>query len=165
MRSSPNLPTRSVSVPTETLSTESRLTADRSGIGSSPGSSRTSLARPRIVVVHGAISALRSLGMAASRERTTTGRRETSGSSHHQTSPLAGRSFTTKPPPRETMPGLPIRPTHRVDDCRIRRTQRQFPPLDAWPPERRALHPEGLHHSDPTSIASHSLTATRPRSC
>ena len=47
----------------------------------------TSLARPRMVVVHGATRARRSRGMAASRERTTTGRRPTSGSSDHHTSP------------------------------------------------------------------------------
>ena len=69
MRSSPNLPRRSVSVPTETLSTESRFTADRRGIGSSPGSSCTSLASPRIVVAHGAIRARRSLGMADPSQR------------------------------------------------------------------------------------------------
>jgi hypothetical protein len=136
MRSSPNLPKRSVSVPTDTLSTESRFTADRLGIGSSPGSSRTSLASPRIVVVHGAINARRSLGMAASRERTTTGRREISGTSHHHTSPLAGRSFKTKPPPRETTPSRPIRPTHQVDERGKRHTQRRSRLLDGGPPLR-----------------------------
>ena len=54
MRSSPNLPNRSVSVPTETLSTESRLTTDGSGTWSSPGSKGTSLASPRTLVVQGA---------------------------------------------------------------------------------------------------------------
>ena len=96
MRSSLRRPSRSVSAPTETLSMESRLTADRRGIGSSPVSSTTSLGSPRIFVVQGAINARRSRGIAASRERTTTGRREISGSWHHQTSPLDGRSFTTK---------------------------------------------------------------------
>jgi hypothetical protein len=56
MRSSLRLPIRSMSTPTETLSTESRFTAVRLPTGSSPGSSTTSLASPRIVVVHGAIN-------------------------------------------------------------------------------------------------------------
>lgn len=106
--SSPNLPRRSVSVPTETLSMESRFTADRTGIESSPASNSTSLASPRIVVVRGAIRALRSLGMAASRVSTTTGRRGISGSSHHHTSPLAGRSFTMLRPSRERRQIAPL---------------------------------------------------------
>jgi len=51
------------------------LEAERVGTGSSPGSRTTSLARPRIVVVQGATNARRSRGIAASRDRTTTGRR------------------------------------------------------------------------------------------
>ena len=54
-----------------------------------------SLTSPRMVVVHGAIRARRCLGITASRDRTTTGRRPTSGSSHHQTSPRAGGALTT----------------------------------------------------------------------
>src|SRR5436190_15307477 len=50
-------------------------------------SSTTSLASPRIVVVHGATSVRRRRGMAASRESTTTGRRPISAGSHHQPSP------------------------------------------------------------------------------
>lgn len=96
MRSSPNQPKRSVTVPIETLSTKSRFTADRSGIGSSPRSNRTSLASPRMVVVHGAVNVRRSLGMAASRERTTTGRRDISGSPHHHTPLLADRSCRSR---------------------------------------------------------------------
>lgn len=164
MRSSPNLPRRWVRVPIETLSTESRLTADRRGIGSSPGSSCTSLASPRIVVVHGAISALRSLGMATSRERTTTGRRAISGSSHHHTSPLAGRSFTTKRP-RETTPSRPIGPTHRVDDRRKPCTRRRFRRHDAGQQARRELHQGGLRRSDLTSTASHAVSTSHRRSC
>lgn len=64
------------------LSTESRLTALRRTIGSSSGSRTTSLARPRIVVVHGATRARWRRGIAASRDRTTTGRRPISGSLH-----------------------------------------------------------------------------------
>ena len=51
-----------MSTATETLSTESRLTPDRRGTGSSAGSSTTSLARPRIVVVQGAMSVRFSAG-------------------------------------------------------------------------------------------------------
>lgn len=80
---------------TETDSTESRFTALRCPIGSSPGSSKTSLGRPRTVVVHGAISPRRSSGIAASRDNTTTGRRPMSGGSHHQSSPRLGRSGST----------------------------------------------------------------------
>lgn len=53
MRVSANWPIRSMSTATNTLSTESRLTAERQGTGSSPGSRTTSLARPRTVVVQG----------------------------------------------------------------------------------------------------------------
>ena len=77
--------------------------------GSSPGSSSTSLGIPRIVVVHGPISARRSRGIAASRDSTTTGRRPISGSSHHQTSPRVGRAVTTRRRPRETRRGRPTR--------------------------------------------------------
>jgi hypothetical protein len=93
-RTRPSLLTRIVS---ETLSTESRFTADRRGTGSSPGSSTTSLTRPRIVVVHGAMSARRCRGMTASRESTTTGRRPISAISHHQISPRAGNSLMNSP--------------------------------------------------------------------
>ena len=96
MRSSLSRPIRSVSMPKETLSTESRFTAVRRRTGSSPGSSTTSLASPRIVVVHGAMSARRRRGMATSRESTTTGRRPISGGSHHQSSPRRGRGVTTR---------------------------------------------------------------------
>jgi len=165
MRSSPNLPRRSVSVPTETLSTESRFTADWRGIGSSPGSRRTSLASPRIVVVQGATSALRSRGIAAFRERTTTGRREISGSSHHHTSPLAGMSIMTRLQRPETMPGRPIHPARLVDGRRNWRTLHQSQLRDAGPPTHQELHPRALRHSVPTSVASRWLLATRPQLC
>lgn len=93
-------PRRSASTATDTLSTESRLTAQSRGIGSSVGSRTTSLARPRMVVVQGATKARRSRGIAASRDRTTTGRRPASGSSHHHTSPRAG-SITRQQQPGE----------------------------------------------------------------
>lgn len=59
-------PSRPTNTATETLSTESRFTAERRGIGSASGSRTTSLASPRMVVVDGATSVRRSRGMAAS---------------------------------------------------------------------------------------------------
>lgn len=105
IRSSLSLPSRSTRTATETLSTESRLIEDRLGTGSSAGSTTTSLARPRIVVVHGATSVRFRRGIAASRESTTTGRRPTSGNSHHHTSPRAGKVLELmmlRPPPGRT---------------------------------------------------------------
>ena len=102
-------PIRSTSTAVNTDSIESRLTAQRRSIGSSPGSRTTSLGRSRIVVVHGATSARWSRGMAASRDRTTTGRRPISGGSHHQSSPRAGKALTWPRPRFETKRG---RPTH-----------------------------------------------------
>lgn len=67
MRGSATRPNRWTRMATETLSTESRLTAERSGTGSSPGSRTTSLASPRIVVVQGATSARRCRGITTSR--------------------------------------------------------------------------------------------------
>lgn len=61
IRASASRPSRSTSTPRETLSTESRLTAERLGTGSSPGSRTTSLGRARIVVVHAATSVRPSL--------------------------------------------------------------------------------------------------------
>lgn len=109
MRTSASRPRRPTRTAIETLSTESRFTAERFGTGSSAGSSTTSLGNPRMVVVHGATMARRSRGIAASLDRTTTGRRPTSVSSHHHTSPRAGISFTTQQLPHGTMRGLPSR--------------------------------------------------------
>lgn len=119
MRTSASRPSRSTRTAIDTLSSESRFTADRVGIGSSLGSSTTSLARPRIVVVHGAMSALRNRGIAAFRERTTTGRRPTSGTSHHHTSPRAGKSVTSLRSPSGSCPDLP---THLARSAGARRT-------------------------------------------
>jgi hypothetical protein len=113
-------PSRLTRTATETLSTESRFTADRRGTGSDPGSRTTSLPRPRIVVVQGATSARRSRGIAASRESTTTGRRPISANSHHQTSPRAGRAFTMRPLPVARRPDLPTHRVHRPGACRRR---------------------------------------------
>lgn len=129
IRSSLRRPRRSTSVPIETLSTESRFTADGSGTGSSAGSSRTSLARPRIVVVHGPISARPRRGMATSRESTTTGRRPTWGNSHHQISPRAGRVLKNRLPPLETKPSHPTRRWFPAAPCHTRRKPHRFLPL------------------------------------
>jgi len=95
--SSLSRPRRFTKTAAGTLSTESRFTADRWGMASTPGSRSTSLGSPRTVVVHGATIARRSRGIAASHESTTTGRRPISGSSHHQTSSRAGSGVTTSP--------------------------------------------------------------------
>lgn len=91
MRESAGRPSRVTRSDTATLSAESRLTAERRGTGSSPGSSTTSLASPRIVVVDGATSVRLSRGIAASRDRTTTGRRPICSISHHHSSPRGRR--------------------------------------------------------------------------
>jgi hypothetical protein len=140
IRASLSRPSRSTSVASDTLSTESRLTADVRGIGSSPGSSSTSLGIPRIVVVHGPISVRLSLGMAASRDSTTTGRRPTSGSSHHQTSPRAGNPVTTPRRPPGTRRGLPTRHPRRAGARRTPRTRRRSRPSGCGRPGRRAPH-------------------------
>jgi len=112
-------PKRSTSTATETLSIESRLTQERRVMGSSLGSSRTSLDNPRIVVVHGATTARRKRGMAASRDRTTTGRRPIASSSHHQISPRVGSCLTTLRQPHEMTRGHPIHRPAQVDACRM----------------------------------------------
>jgi len=105
------------------------LTADLRGIGSSPGSNTTSLGSPRMVVVHGPMSVRRRRGIAASRERTTTGRRPMSGSSHHQTSPRVGVEVTTRQLRRGTTRGRPTRLLRRAGGRRRRRTpSRSLPP-------------------------------------
>ena len=129
IRSPVRVPRRSTSTPTETLSTESRLTADRRGTGSSPGSRTTSLGMPRMVVVHGATSARPSRGIATSRDSTTTGRGPISGSSHHQSSPRRGRSVTTRRRPNETTRGRPTR-RPRSEDARRRPSTTRRPQPD-----------------------------------
>ena len=162
IRPSPNLPRRWVSVPTETLSTESRFTADSRGIGSSPGSSITSLARPRIVVVHGAIECPPKSGnCGVPRRESRRADREIFGSSHHHTSPLAGRSVTRRPPPHETTPSRPIRPPRRVDVRRKRRTRRRSELRDVGSPAHREPDPTRPRRLDPTSGSSGSPRATR----
>ena len=148
IRRSLRRPSRSTRTPVDTLSTESRLTADRRGTGSSPGSSTTSLGRSRMIVVHGPISVRRSRGIAASRERTTTGRRPMSGSSHHQSSPRAGTGVTTSQLRHGTKRGLPTHLVHRVGGRRRWRTpSRSLPP--GWPErvrrEQRRTTPSRSH--------------------
>ena len=115
IRSSLSLPIRSTSTATDTLSTESRFTAQSRGIGSSAGSRTTSLGIPRIVVVHGATRQRRNRGMAASRDSTTTGRRPISGRSDHQTSPRLGNWIMSRRRPHGTRSGRPTRRAHRAD--------------------------------------------------
>jgi len=113
IRSSASRPSRSTSTATETLSTESKLTADRRGTGSDSGSRTTSLARPRMVVVHGPTRERRRRGIAASRERTTTGRRPMPGNSHHHISPRAGGALMLCWPRGARTLNLPTRQVRR----------------------------------------------------
>ncbi len=147
IRASPNRPSRSTSTPTETLSTESRLTADRFGTGSSPGSRSTSLASARIVVVQGATSARRSRGIAASRERTTTGRLPISGNSHHHSSPRAGVWLMRRRQPGKTTPSRPTHRARRSGNGHRRRNWRRSRWRDAGQARPPALHRRALHHS------------------
>ena len=135
MRPSLRRPILSTKIAIDTLSIESRLTAQRRLIGSSPGSRTTSLGRLRIVVVHGAINVRRNLGMAASREITTTGLRWISGNSHHQTSPRSGTGVTRQPHQHETQRGCP---THRIRQLGTRRTRRRRHQSHPHDCERRA---------------------------
>ncbi len=166
IRSSANRPSLSTRTATETLSSESRLTAHRRGIGSSSsGSSTTSLASPRTVVVHGATTARRRRGIAASRESTMTGRRPTSANSHHHTSPRAGSGLTWHRPPAATRPG---RPTHRVAPPvapRTRRSSRRSPPIGAGlaaPAVRRPPGRRQWYRYEPSALAR---GVRCPRSC
>ena len=115
MRWSLRRPIRSISTPRDTLSIESRLTAERCRTGSSPGSRTTSLANPRIVVVHGAIRERLRRSMAMFLERMTTGRLPMSGGSHHHSSPRAGRGVTWLLLRCGTTQGRPTRPVRPGD--------------------------------------------------
>ena len=118
MRWSLRRPIRSISTPRDTLSIESRLTAERCRTGSSPGSRTTSLANPRIVVVHGAIRERLRRSMAMFLERMTTGRLPMSGGSHHHSSPRAGRGVTWLLLRCGTTQGRPTRPVRPGDGRR-----------------------------------------------
>ena len=130
IRVSASRPSRLTNTAIDTLSTESRFAAERRGTGSEPGSRTTSLANPRIVVVHGATSARRSRGIAASRDSTTTGRRPISAISHHHTSPRAGSALTSPQPPAATTPGHPTRRAHRLGARRRRHSSHPPRPID-----------------------------------
>ena len=117
-------PIRSTSTAVDTDSIESRFTAQRRPIGSSPGSRTTSLGKPRIVVVHGAMSARRSRGIAASRDRTTTGRRPISGGSHHHSSPRAGKVLTWPMPHFGTKQDRPSHLPRRLGELRTQLNRR-----------------------------------------
>jgi hypothetical protein len=150
MRASASRPSRSTSNAVDTLSTESRLTAERSGTGSSPGSRQTSLGIPRTVVVQGAINARRRRGIAASRESTTTGRRPISASSHHHTSPRAGWFVMKRRPRCGMMPSRPTRLVRRVGVRRTRRRRRRPPPPGGSPTAPSALRPQAQRPVCPT---------------
>ncbi len=164
MRASATRPRRSTRIAIETLSIESRLTAERSGTGSSPGSRRTSLGRFRMVVVHGAMSARRWRGMTASRDKMTTGLRPISGISHHHTSPRPGRSVMRLQPPVGTRPSLPTRRVHRAGAHRRRRSWRPPRPSDGGPATQRGLRPPAPSLASRTPCGR-SRGGLRPRSC
>ena len=147
IRSSANRPTLSTRTATDTLSKESRFTAQRRGIGSSPGSRTTSLASPRIVVVHGATTARRSLGIAASRDSTTTGRRPTSDNSHHHTSPRFGSCVTRRWPPSARSRDHPTRRADQPDFRHRRRIRRRSRVPGSGPGELAAHRPPVRHRS------------------
>ncbi len=165
IRVSANRPSRWTSTASETLSTESRLTAERWGIGSVPGSSTTSLASPRSVVVHGATSARLCRGIMASRDRTTTGRRPMSAISHHHTSPRAGSAITRRRLPVATTPGRPTRPARRPG---VRRRRHNWRPPRRICAERAMLEvprQQGRRRWPRYAGSAQYRAAPHPRSC
>lgn len=164
IRLSARRPNRSMRMPAETLSTKSRLTAERRGTGSSSGSRTTSVASPLIVVVQGATRVRRNRGMAASRDRTTTGRLPMSGGSHHHISPRAGSGLTTRP----RTPGTTLgRPSHRARQAGVRRNRhssRQLLPPGS--PRARLPRPRrsGRSPAFPDEGAERSVVALRRQS-
>jgi hypothetical protein len=159
IRVSARRPSRLTNTATETLSTESKLTAERRGIGSEPGSRTTSLASPRMVVVQGATSARRSRGIAALRESTTTGRRPISAISHHHTSPRAGTALTSLQPPAATTLGRPTRRAHQPGACRRRHNSHPLRPTDDARVMPREPHRSGLRRSSLPARRVHCSTA------
>lgn len=135
MRPSLRRPILSTKIDIETLSTESRFTAQRRLTGSSPGSRTISLGKFRTVVVHGAIKVRRNLGMAASRDITTTGLLGISGNSYHQTSPRKGEGVTRWLRQLEMPRGCPTHRFRRSGIRRMRHRRRQSRSRDC---ERRA---------------------------
>lgn len=165
MRGALSVPRRSTRTASDTLSTESRFTADRSGAGSSPGSKMTSLGNPRMVVVQGAINARPRRGMAASRDRTTTGRRPMWGSSHHHSSPRRGVLLTMPLPRRGTRPGRPTRRARRAGACHMRRRQHRFHPRGDGRAGLAALHRVTLNPLRRLGCAEPRPTSSRRRWC
>jgi hypothetical protein len=165
IRTSPSRPRRSTRTATDTLSIESRFTAERRGTGSSLGSRTTSLARPRIVVVHGATTARRSRGIAASRDKTTTGRLPAFASSHHQISPRAGIGVTWRLPLGEIRPGCPTHRARRADVCRSLRSSRQFQRIDDGQAAPQELHRSARRRSVRNAPGVHSPKGPRSLSC
>jgi len=161
IRVSARRPSRLTNTATETLSTESKFTAERRGIGSEPGSRITSLASPRMVVVQGATSVRRSRGIAASRESTTTGRRPISAISHHHTSPRAGSALTSLQPPAATTLGRPTRRAHQQGACRRPHSSRPPRPIDDEQVMPQEPHRSGLRQSSPPARRVHCSTARR----
>src|ERR1035437_11008408 len=153
MRPSLRRPILSTKIEIETLAIESRLTAQRRLIGSSPGSRTTSLGRLRIVVVHGATNVRRNRGMAASRENTTTGLLCISGNSHHQSSPRCGIGVTKRRHQRETPQGSPTHRIRQLGILRSRRRRRQSHPHDCERQARRVPRQAALRHLRWNAIA------------
>jgi len=143
IRVSASRPSLLTKTATDTLSTESRFTAERRGIGSESGSRTTSLESPRMVVVHGATNARRSRGIAASRDNTTTGRRPISANSHHQISPRAGSAITRRQLLAATTPSHPTRRAHQPGARRRPRSSRPPQPIDYEPAMPLELHQSG----------------------
>jgi hypothetical protein len=165
IRSPDNLPSRSTSTATVTLSIESKFTAQRRGTGSAPGSSSTSLGRPRTVVVQGATRARRSLGIAVSRDSTTTGRRPIWGNSHHHTSARLGSAVTRRPPPAARRRDHPIRPADRLDIGRKPRSSHQARRPDNGRATPEALRPPRRHRCFPSAASVLLRGGLRRRSC
>ena len=165
IRSSANRPTLSTRTATDTLSNESRLTAQRRGIGSVSGSRTTSLASPRIVVVQGATTARRSLGIATSRESTTTGRRPISDNAHHHTSPRFGSCVTRCSPPSARSRDRPTRLADQPDFRHRRRSQHRSRVPDAGPGELAARRPPVRRRSARSEYPEPLPTGKRRPSC
>ncbi len=165
IRVSRNRPNRVTRIPIETLSTESRFTAEARGTGSSPGSGTTSLTSPRIVVVHGATSARRWRGITASRDRTTTGRRPISAISHHQSSPRAGTALKRLTRPVGTTPSHPIHLARRAGARHRRRSLRRPRRNGSELAEQSELRPPARRPSSRTARCALVRAKTRPPSC
>ena len=118
-----------------------------------------------MVVVQGAITARRSRGIAASRERTTTDRRPISGGSHHQSSPRSGRVLMWRRRPIGTTGDRPTRRVHRWGGRRMRCSRRR---LRLHGSERGALQGrrrKGLRRCAAGSPSWPGTTGSRQRLC